>query len=178
MEKEIKNNDVLIIGSGVDLKGRRLARFIDNFRGVVIRCNKIYGDPADVGSRVDLFFTRWRSWFGTLTPLIKGTDYIAVNDCVGISPQECKIIADEVGWEAVSCGVVAVGYCLHRGARSISVIGFGYSPASRGFFPKGYTAAYPEKETLPTTKYNLDKNPHYNWALENAFLIYNKIKLL
>lgn len=69
-------------------------------------------------------------------------------------------------------------YCMHRGAKSISVMGFGYSPASRGFFPKAYQEKYKEKAGLPVTKYQVDRNPVYNWTLENAFLLNNHINLL
>lgn len=61
---------MLIIGSGCDLKGRKLKRFIDEYDGVVIRCNKLYGDPADIGTRTDIFFTRWNSWIGGITPIL------------------------------------------------------------------------------------------------------------
>lgn len=66
---EIQGKDILIIGSGVDIVGRRLARFVDTWPGVVVRCNKAYGDPLDIGRRTDLYFTRWESWVGTITPL-------------------------------------------------------------------------------------------------------------
>lgn len=168
---EIQGKNILIVGSGVDLTGRRLASFVDNWQGVVARCNKLYGSPLDIGTRTDIFFTRWQSWVGTITPLQDGAEYVVINDARGITPQELAIIGQEIGVDFPSCGAVAVGWCLHRGARSVSVMGYGYSPQSRGFFPKAYAAKYPEKQGLPVTRYNVDKNSHYDWAKEAAYLI-------
>lgn len=92
--------------------------------------------------------------------------------------REQKIILEELGHSAASCGLIAVAFCLHRGARNISVLGFGHSGASRGFFPKAYTASYKEKELLDVTRYKLDKNCHYDWRKEDAFLANNRINLL
>lgn len=167
----IQGKNILIVGSGVDLTGRRLASFVDGWPGVVVRCNKVYGDPRDIGRRTDLYFTRWQSWVGNITPLQDGAEYVVINDARGITPQELQIIGQEIGVDHVSCGAVAVAWCLHRGARSVSVMGYGYSPHSRGFFPKAYAAKYEEKRGLPVTRYNADKNTHYDWAREAAWLI-------
>ena len=172
---------MLIIGSGIDLKGRKMKQYINNFNGVVIRCNKLYGgelDDSDVGSRTDIMFTRWRSWIGRITPKLNDADYVVVNDLVGISKNEMECIYAELGHTAASCGLVAVAFCLHRGARSVTVVGFGHSGASRGFFPKQYTCTHKEKQTLETSRYNLDKNPHYDWTKENDYLVNNGVRLI
>lgn len=85
---------------------------------------------------------------------------------------------DELGHDAASCGLLAVAYCLHRGARSISVIGFGYYPAIDGFCPKQYLTKYDEKKNLPVSRYNADLNTHYNWMAETRYLLNNNIRFI
>lgn len=87
----IRGKNVLIIGSGCDMKGRRAAAFIDSFDGVVIRCNRPYQSAQDGGKRCDLWFTRWRSWVGSITP--KDGEHIIINDCDGITQNELEIMA-------------------------------------------------------------------------------------
>lgn len=76
----------------------------------------------------------------------------------------------------MSCGAVAVGYCLHRGAREISVVGFGYEPYLDAFCPKTYSPR--EVKRSHVTAYNRDTNPAYDWKKEANFYIVNNIRLV
>lgn len=88
---DLRNKNVLIVGSGCDLIGRRMSKWINDFDGVVIRVNKRYGDPLDVGTRCDLWVTRWLSWIGNITPS-EAVDYVVLNDYQGITAGETEII--------------------------------------------------------------------------------------
>lgn len=144
---------------------------------IVIRLNKHYGEAVDVGTRTDLWITRWKSWIGNITPL-EQVPYVVLNDNVGISPQEYQIIMDELGHTAASCGLLAVAWCLHRGAKSVSVIGYGYYPQIYGFCPKQYLQQYDEKKKLPVSRFGVDCNPRYDWVKEARYLLNNNINLL
>lgn len=175
--KPLKDQDVLVVGSGADLKGRHMAKFVDEWPGTVIRCNKEYC-PEDSGTRTDIFFTRWNSWIGRITPRRDDCDYVVINDALGYSTTEQEMTLAELGHSAASCGLHAVAFARHRGARRIYAIGFGYSPASRCFFPKSYAARYDEKKNLAVTQYGRDANPHYNWRKENEYLVDSGVILL
>lgn len=175
---DIRGKNIIIIGSGADLAGRRMGKDIDRGKwDIVIRLNKRYGTPHDVGNRTDLWITRWRSWIGTITPA-EDKPYIILNEHVGISPKEYQIILDELGHNAASCGLLAVAWCLHRGARSVSVIGYGYYPDIYSFCPKQYLMQYDEKKNLPVSRFNQDCNPRYDWIAEARYLTNNNIIML
>lgn len=155
-----KGKKVLVIGSGADLVGRGLGRLIDSGRwDVVVRVNQPFGAPSDVGSKMDVLVTRWRSW---VPQFFKGPvrfeKLIVLNERVGMSSNEINVASVEVGAERVSAGLCACIWALNRGAKSVSVIGFGYHPAT-GWAPQ---KRYPDG--------TLDPNSHYNWAAENRWL--------
>lgn len=78
---DIKDKRILIVGSSYDMNGKRLGKAIDSGNwDIVIRLNKRYGSPLDNGTKTDLFFTRWRSWLGTITPKEENMQYIFIND--------------------------------------------------------------------------------------------------
>lgn len=84
---DLHGKNILIIGSGADIAGRRMGRDIDAGKwDIVIRLNKHYGDAVDVGTRTDIWFTRWLSWIGNITPKDEHAAYIVLNDARGISP--------------------------------------------------------------------------------------------
>lgn len=175
---DLHGKNILIIGSGADIAGRRMGRDIDAGKwDIVIRLNKHYGEPQDCGTRTDIWITRWRSWIGNITPR-ENKPYVVLNEHIGISPQEYQIILEELGHTAASCGLLAVAWCLHRGARSISVIGYGYYPQIYAFCPKQYLQQYDEKKKLPVSRFGVDCNPRYDWVREARYLLNNNINLL
>lgn len=58
---ELAGKNILVIGSGSDLDGRKMKELIDgDTYDVIARVNKYYGSPDDVGTRTDYIFTRWQ----------------------------------------------------------------------------------------------------------------------
>lgn len=164
---------VLVIGSGLDLNGRRLADAIDFSArwDVVARLNKYYGDPRDVGRRCELGFIRWRGWQTKQGGAVmrEGQDWwpydvrcgvrrwVVLNEFAGISPGEHDMTAAEAGVEKPSCGLLAVAWLLNRGARAVDVIGFGMG-ATGWLARKAYTNGV------------VDGNPHYDWEKEHRWM--------
>lgn len=158
----MKKNSVLLIGSGLDLNGRRLGSSIDRGRfGLVARCNFLYGNPADSGHRTDFLFTRWAAWLDKIPPALRFSvkHCIILNEKKGISEAEYKQTLEEVGQEHVSCGTLAAAWLLRRGFR-VSAIGVGFSGG-----------AFLKEKRYPDGK--KDDNTHYNWAAENRWLANN-----
>lgn len=171
-EKSILNKRVLIIGSGIDIDGRRLQRTIDGNRfDIVCRVNKHYGEEKDAGTRTDCIVTRWAQWYQggqDFFPqeLIDGAKQIVVlNQHCGFSETEQQIIASEIGVEKASAGVQAVAYFLNRGAREIWLLGFGYYQDG---FHNGKRYCKNSKNYPAGMQ---DKNPFYDWNKERAFLL-------
>lgn len=158
---------VLVIGSGADLAGRKLGTKIDaGTFGAVIRVNKPYGSPVDVGSRMDFLVTRYSSWIQRYFPgPTIGCPKIILNEHRGITEEEHQAACSEVGWKHVSAGTLACMWALNRGAVQVFALGFGYHP-DRG---------WPAEKRYPDG--TLDTNPHYNWAAENRWLE-NNVTLL
>jgi len=151
---DIYNKTAIVIGSGSDINGRALGKKIDSGHwDIVIRCNKPYGSPVDVGSRLDIIATRYRSWVARFFGDVHPSAVVAFNEAYNITHAEYQSIMQEVGWTAVSCGVLACAWALNRGARDVYVLGFGHAGSwhhNRKIYPDGVR----------------DTNPHYHWDRE------------
>lgn len=174
------NKHVLLIGSGWDIAGKRLGHDIDNGKwDIIARVNRLYGDPVDVGTKTDIFFTRWRSWLGSITPVVDKAKYIFINENEGITKEEYLSIRNEVGVEHVSAGTVACAWLLNRGA-IVDAIGFGYDSFTDSFYPKAYAKKYAEHKKISESGGTLvnDKNEAYDFKRENLWILTNSITLL
>lgn len=159
--RQVSGRDVLVVGSGVDLAGRRLGARIDRGAfGLVVRVNKPYAMGRDAGRRVDLLVTRWSPWCERWFPGYAGP-VVVLNEHRGFSEAEHEAARLEVGWQHVSAGVLACLWCLNRGAQRVRVVGFGYE-AARGW---ARDKRYPDGVR--------DENPLYNWPLEQHWLARN-----
>lgn len=164
----------LLVGSGADLAGRRLGCAVDRTRrwDVVARCNKFYGARVDVGSRCELAFIRWRGWLGqcAAAPGVHGRaewwpydvrcgirQVVVLNECQGVSEGELRAIAEEVGVEHPSCGVLAAAWLLNRGAR-VEAIGVGWDGCSWAA-RKSYSG-----------RVEVDGNVRYDWEAEHRWM--------
>lgn len=159
MDNIVRDKNVLVIGSGNDLPGRAMGKLIDSGRRwpVVVRCNKPYGRAQDVGSKMDILAIRYRSWIPKFWGPLPLVPTVAFNEAYNITRGEYESIRAEIGWHHVSCGVLAVAWCLNRGAKSVSVIGFGCIggwEAKLKIYDNGMK----------------DNNPHYNWEREHLWL--------
>lgn len=167
---DVKNKSVLIIGSGIDLEGRKLKNYINNFHGIVIRLNKLYGNYDDVGDRTDIIFSRWSRWiedkynFFPQDIVDNAKQIIYSNQYIGISKTETDIIAREAGVSHASQGLLAVCWALHRGAKEVILLGYGYDGysfnndkiyCSNAGYPKGLK----------------DNNKNYDFAKEREYFI-------
>ena len=147
--------------------GRKLGRRIDAGEfGVVLRVNKPYGSPEDVGSRMDVLVTRWSSWIRKYFPGPSiGCQWVVLNEKLGISAEEMRAAAQEIVHPHVSAGLLACMWALNRGARQVYAIGFGYR---RG-------QGWPEGKVYPDG--TVDRNERYDWPRENRWLE-NNVTLL
>lgn len=160
MNENIRGHNLLLIGSGCDLNGRRLGKQIDSGKfGLVCRINKPYGLPADVGTRTDVIITRWSSWvkkfFGTDKPTCP---CVILNEHLGFSVQEHLLASLECGVTRPSAGILAICWALNRGAARVRVIGFGYDARSGWANQKIYASG------------ELDANPLYDWDREHKWI--------
>lgn len=171
-EKSIKGKTVLIIGSGADIDGRRLAKQIDNTNrfDIVARVNKHYGNEIDTGKRTDVIVTRWLQWvkdginFFTNEEIENAKQVIILNQHVGFSQTENQIVCNELGVEKVSAGIQAVSYFLNRGAKTIYLLGFGMT--KEGFMnEKKYC-----KHSINYKDGMKDTNQFYDWNKEKTWL--------
>lgn len=177
----IRGKKILVIGSGSDLDGRNMGELIDSDKwDIVARCNKMYGNPKDVGTRLDYVFTRWQQWldnkeFFTKEQLDNATEIVVLNQHTALKRWDsfCETeywwLCNQVGHEHVSCGAQTIAFFLNRGAKSVDVIGFG-SKEGRFLKDKVYTTG--SKGTTPvnnTTKEGKDENPLYDWHKERQW---------
>lgn len=160
---DLSNKRVCIIGShstldDLHLTDTQLAQY-----DVVIRLNKYY---AACGTRCEIIFTRWVSWiedkyhlrnFFPQWMIDNAQDIVITNQSVGISETEKSLICEEAGVEHASIGLLAVAYCLHRGVRDITLIGFGDGKSKTYCSNSGYGRGF------------IDRNDHYNWQKEREF---------
>lgn len=180
---ELRDKTVLIIGSGSDLDGRKMASVIDSAKyDIVARVNKFYGNKEDVGTRTDYIFTRWQQWLANrewFTPeqLEQAKEIVVLNQHTALKKfdsycqTEYQWLCHKVGHEHVSAGAQVVDYFLNRGVKQIDIIGFGCIDGK--FNPdKVYTQG--SKGTTPehnTTKEGKDENPNYDWHAEREWEI-------
>ena len=157
----------IIIGGGADLTGRGMGEQIDaGLFGEVVRVNKPYGAPEDVGRRLDVLVTRWPEWVPVYFPgSLVVQRRVVLNVFDGFTAEEYEAARREVGWQNVSAGLLACCWALNRGARQVFAIGFGYR---RG-------QGWPGQKMYPDG--TLDPNPNYNWPAENRWLE-NNVTLL
>jgi hypothetical protein len=157
----------IVIGGGADVVGRGLGSCIDAGEfGLVLRVNKPYGSPEDVGSRIDVLVTRWQAWIQKYFPgPTLGCQRVVLNEHLGISAEEMRAAAQEIVHPHVSAGLLACMWALNRGARQVYAIGFGYR---RG-------QGWPEGKVYPDG--TVDNNTKYDWPRENRWLE-NNVTLL
>lgn len=173
LELSLCNARVLVIGSGQDIDGRELGETIDKSDkwDYIVRINKTYGLPEDVGRRTDIFITRWSSWcsegniFVGPDVLAKCKKVIILNQNVGYSKTEREMIIKELGLEHVSAGVQAVAWLLNRGCKDITLIGFGFRD---GKFMEQKVYA---KNSINYPDGMKDDNPLYSWYRERQWLL-------
>lgn len=160
----MRDADFVVVGSGVDVVGRGIGARVDAGEfGRVVRVNKPYGAPADIGTRTDLLVTRWTPWvtrfFGECWQ--PEAPVVVLNECKGIAADELMAARVEVGWQNVSAGVLACMWLLNRGARRVRVVGFGWRPDAGWDVGKHYPGG------------ERDENPNYYWDLERHWLAHN-----
>lgn len=173
LERRLYNSKVLVIGSGQDIDGRGLKDEIDNSErwDYVLRLNKLYGNTEDVGTRCDIFVTRWSQWISEGSQFIdqetlrKCLKVIILNQHVNYSKTERLLISKELCLEHVSAGPQAVHYLLNRGCRHIDLVGFGYKD---GKFMEEKIYCNNSKNYPDGMK---DENPLYDWKAERQWLI-------
>lgn len=162
-EVELRGKKVLVVGSSIELDDYHFTNNNLDKWDVVIRLNKLYGN---LGTRTDIIFTRWISWikdpyklrnFFPQSVIENSKSIIIANQNIGISATEVALIKEEAGVEHASIGLVAVGYCLHRGARKISLIGFGDGKRKVYCSNSGYGRGF------------VDNNTHYDFKKEREF---------
>lgn len=157
---DLTGKNVLIIGSGQDLNGRKLGSKIDSgmFADYIIRVNKPYGDPQDVGSKTDLAFVRKNAFQYYYFPAYVHKDMdVFISEERDMTEDAHQRIANEIGVQKPSCGALAVAWARAMNAKSITIVGFGWK---NGHWPKQKT--YPDG-----TK---DNNPEYDWHKEEQWL--------
>lgn len=121
LERNLYFSKVLVIGSGQDLDGRGMRDEIDGDKyDYICRINKTYGNVEDVGTRCDIFVTRWSQWISEGNTFIepevlhKCKKIIILNQNLNYSQTERRLISKEIGVEHVSAGVQAVHWLLNR----------------------------------------------------------------
>lgn len=137
----------------------------------ICRINKTYGKIEDVGTRCDIFVTRWSQWISEGNTFIepevlrKCKKVIILNQHFNYSKTERLLISKELGLEHVSAGPQAVHWLLNRGCRHIELIGFGYKD---GKFMEEKIYCNNSKNYPAGMK---DENPMYNWEAERQWLM-------
>lgn len=166
-----KGKKIILIGSGIDIDGRKLGERIDNGEwDYVCRVNKHYGSTEDVGTRTDIIITRktaWldnRDWFSE-DEVKNAKVTVVLNEHIGYSAEEYEDLTSKVWHHSVSAGAQAIDYFINREADRIDVIGFGWKDGKR-CKNKEYTQG--STGTTPTTGVvnNVDLNSQYNWEAE------------
>lgn len=173
----VQGKRVLVIGSGRDLDGRGMGAAVD--RGdwdIVIRANKVYGDPQDCGSRTDVFVIR-RTYYLDSNPEFLPERarrhlkaIIGIEDHKGYTSEDFHRLLSRLG-SLPSTGMCALVWALDHGAASVDVIGFGWRD---GAFAgkKSYSTGSPDMvPKILTSKEGVDLNPYCDWGKENAMLV-------
>ena len=160
----LREQSVLLFGSGTDLVGRGLGKRIDAREwDVVVRCNHYYGAPEDVGTRTDLAVVRMakqeRAFFDEAprAPL----RVVSTNDGNNFPLNMVLQAAAEVGHKEASCGVIAAKWLLSCGAH-VTAIGIGHNPDGTWASVK----SYPDGAKDSTT--------HCDWEKEHRWWEHQK----
>lgn len=183
----VDGRDVLVIGSGSDIDGRGMGDEIDNGDRIVVRVNKSYGAPADVGTRTDVIFTRFKHWL-ELYPWFgrkaqeEAKCIIACNDRIGYTEEDLHraeaACVPKTGTKVGSAGLLAVEYALHCGANRVDVIGFGWRNGAFAAF-KEYTNSNESNVPVTCRKDRVDTNTRLDWDAEHKFYIENsRVRLI
>lgn len=157
----LRGKKVLLVGSGIDLVGRKLGEAVD--RGdwdLVVRCNHFQGDPEDVGHRTDIAVMRRYTGvqaFNSEAPEPAGFILPMNAEQDEITQSIERQAAQEVGHHVASCGVIAARWLLNRGAK-VSAIGMGHRADGTWEAQK----TYPDGRVDHTTIYDWDKE-HAWW---------------
>ena len=160
MLSDLKNKKVLLIGSGADLTGRAMQERIESGAewAAIVRINKHYGDPVDVGCRTDVAVLARRVWYNYYflnCPHV--SRMVAFAEGIGCPKNYRATVAAELGLQRVSTGLAAAHLLLAAGAE-LDIIGFnapGGVPSEGG---KIYADGTP------------DGNSAYDWAAELEWL--------
>lgn len=176
-EDLVRGKRVLVVGSGRDLDGRGLGSAVD--RGdwdIVIRANKVYGDPLDCGSRTDVLVIRRVVYLESNPEFLPERAHahikaiIGIEDHKGYTGEEFHRLTQRLG-SLPSTGMCAVMWALDHGAESVDVIGFGWRDgafAGKKSYSTGSPTLVPK---ILTSAEGVDLNPYCNWDKENAMLL-------
>lgn len=134
---------VIVIGSGIDLNGRKLGEAIDRGEfGKVVRVNKFYGDPIDVGTVTDVLFSFntkfWRPECGKFKHFIN----VVMLDRGAFRYDVVRKYGIAKGKRA-STGLCAVDYYVRNGY-DVTVIGYGFRDSKLVTPHKTYTDGTPD----------------------------------
>lgn len=144
-ELECERERCIVIGSGLDLAGRKLGARIDSGSfGKVFRVNKLYGSLQDVGIRTDGFFSfglehfwdkRTLEWYDKVLPCGE-LSYTPTNS---VNTPLCKEIMEKYPPFKMkpSTGFHAIYMLISRGYLP-TVIGFGFKDGKRQHEKKFY----------------------------------------
>lgn len=163
MNETVKDKTVLLIGSGSDLDGRAMQKQIDgDSYDIVARINHPFGAPADVGTRTDMVFVRRREWASYYFhgPQMQGCRIVAFRDGVGCDRDYDAAVRAALVPQAAkaSTGLCAVHWLLEHGAKSVTVLGFGWRDG-----------AFADAKTYAVTG-EVDTNPKFDWPAEHAYI--------
>lgn len=171
LERNLYFSKVLVIGSGQDLDGRGMRDEIDGDKyDYICRINKTYGNVEDVGTRCDIFVTRWSQWISVGNNFVEPEvlhncqKVIILNQHVNYSKTERLLLSKEMGVEHVSAGPQAIHWLLNRGCKHIDLVGFGYRD---GEFMSDKVYCQNSKNYADGMK---DNNTLYDWGLERKWL--------
>ena len=160
---ELKGKRVLLIGSGDDLNGRAMQVSIDGETcgwDAVARINRMFGDTADVGERVDIIFVakrEWGNWFFRMPKEGEDRIIVAFRDGCACDRGYREKTAQELHLgEVVSSGLCAVHWLLEHGAQ-VDIIGFN-APGGVWSGQKVYAVG------------RMDASKRFDWAAELAWI--------
>lgn len=160
MFSDLKGKKVLLIGSGADLTGRAMQERIESGAewAAVVRINKHYGAPEDVGCRTDVAVMARRVWFNYYFSACPNVPrMVAFAEGIGCPKDYRATVAAELGVERVSTGLAAAHLLLDAGAQ-VELIGFN----APGGVPSEGGKRYADG--------TLDTNEAYDWAAELKWL--------
>lgn len=163
MRHDLTGKKVLLIGSGADLNGRAMQERIsaqDCEWDAIARINRFFGEPADVGQRMDICFVakrEWANWYFYGTCKREPFLIVAFRDGCACDRGYREKTAQELNLgEVVSSGLCAVHWLLAHGAK-VDIIGFN-APGGVWSGHKVYADG------------RVDENKRFDWAAELAWI--------